>query len=43
MRQLGWIEGQNLTIEHRYIYKPGADLAAQAGELVKSNVDVMPR
>lgn len=41
MRQLGWIEGQNLTIEHRYVYAPGADLATQAAELVKSKVDVI--
>ena len=41
MRQLGWIEGQNLTIEYRHVYVPGADFATQAAELVKSNVDVI--
>jgi putative tryptophan/tyrosine transport system substrate-binding protein len=41
LRQLGWIEGQNLIIEYRYTTDPGVDLAAQVAELVKSNIDAL--
>ncbi len=41
LRQLGWTEGQNLTIEHRYSTDPGIDLAAQVAELVSSNIDAL--
>ena len=41
LRQLGWIEGQNLTIEYRYPTDPGVDLAAQVAELVRSNIDAL--
>jgi putative ABC transport system substrate-binding protein len=41
LRQLGWVEGQNLIIEYRYPTDPGVDLAAQVGELVKSNIDAL--
>jgi putative ABC transport system substrate-binding protein len=40
MRRLGWVENQNLIIEYRYTNDPKADLAAQAADLVKSNVDL---
>jgi putative ABC transport system substrate-binding protein len=41
LRQLGLVEGRNLIIDYRYINDPGADLAARAAELVRSNVDVL--
>lgn len=41
LRQRGWIEGGNLTIEYRYINDPKVDLAAQAADLVRSNVDLL--
>jgi putative ABC transport system substrate-binding protein len=41
LRQLGFVEGRNLIIDYRYINDPGADLAARAAELVRSNVDVL--
>jgi ABC-type uncharacterized transport system substrate-binding protein len=41
LRQLGWVEGQNLTIEYRYHNDPGVDFAAQVAELVKSNIDAL--
>lgn len=41
IRQHGWIEGQNLIIEYRYINDPKADLAAQVADLVKSNIDLL--
>ncbi len=41
LRQRGWIEGKNLTIEYRNINDPKIDLAAQAADLVKSNVDLL--
>src|SRR6516164_7437593 len=41
LQQLGYVEGQNLTIEYRYINEPHADIAAQVAELVRSNVDVL--
>jgi len=40
MRRLGWVENQNLIIEYRYTNDPKADLATQAADLVKSNVDL---
>jgi putative ABC transport system substrate-binding protein len=41
LRQLGWVEGQNLTVEYRYTTDPGVDLAAEVGQLVRSNVDAL--
>jgi putative tryptophan/tyrosine transport system substrate-binding protein len=41
LQQLGYVEGQNLIIEYRYINEPGADVAAQAVDLVRSNIDVL--
>jgi putative tryptophan/tyrosine transport system substrate-binding protein len=41
LRQLGYVEGQNLIIEYRYINEPGADVTTQAAELVRSNIDVL--
>jgi putative tryptophan/tyrosine transport system substrate-binding protein len=40
LRQFGFVEGRNLTIEYRY-HGVGADPAAQAAELVRSNVDLL--
>jgi putative tryptophan/tyrosine transport system substrate-binding protein len=40
LRRLGWVEGQNLIIEYRYINDPKVDLAAQVAELVRSNIDL---
>jgi putative ABC transport system substrate-binding protein len=41
LRQLGFIEGQNLTIAYRYHNVPGADVRGLAAELVQSNVDAL--
>ena len=41
MRTLGWIEGRNLTIEHRYHNQPGVDLARAVAELIGSKPDVL--
>ena len=41
LRQLGWIEGKNLTIEYLPHNDPGVDFARQVAELVKSNIDVL--
>jgi putative ABC transport system substrate-binding protein len=41
LRQLGWIEGQNLTIEYRSHNDPGVDFAGQVAELAKSKVDAL--
>ena len=41
LRQLGWIEGHNLTIEYRSHNDPGVDLAALVGELLRSNIDAL--
>ena len=41
LRQLGYVEGQNLIIEYRYINQPGADVASQAAELIRSNIDLL--
>jgi putative tryptophan/tyrosine transport system substrate-binding protein len=41
LRQRGWIEGQNLIIEYRYINDPKTDLAAQVADLVRSNIDLL--
>lgn len=40
MRKLGWTEGQNLTIEHRYHNQPGVALASSVAELISSSIDV---
>jgi putative tryptophan/tyrosine transport system substrate-binding protein len=41
LRQFGFVDGQNLIIEYRYHNVPGADISAQAAELVQSDVDVL--
>jgi putative ABC transport system substrate-binding protein len=41
MRTLGWIEGRNLTIDHRYHNQPGVDLARLVAELIVSKPDVL--
>jgi ABC-type uncharacterized transport system substrate-binding protein len=41
LRQFGFVDGQNLIIEYRYHNLPGADISAQAAELVQSDVDVL--
>jgi putative tryptophan/tyrosine transport system substrate-binding protein len=41
MRKLGWIDGQNLTIVHRYQNQPGVDLARPVAELIASNINVL--
>ena len=40
LRELGWIEGKNISIEYRYAEGP-ADLPALAAELVRMKVDVI--
>jgi len=40
LRELGWIEGKNISIEYRYAEGP-ADLPALAAELVRLKVDVI--
>jgi putative tryptophan/tyrosine transport system substrate-binding protein len=41
MRELGWIEGRNLTIEYRWAEGHNERLAELANELVRMNVDVI--
>ena len=41
MRELGWIEGHNLTIEYRWADGHTERLAGLANELVRLNVDVI--
>jgi putative ABC transport system substrate-binding protein len=41
LRELGWIEGQNLTIEYRWAEGNVARLPALAAELVTLNVDLI--
>jgi putative ABC transport system substrate-binding protein len=41
LRELGWIEGQNILIEYRYADGKIDRLAAMAAELVQLNVDVI--
>ena len=41
MRELGWIEGHNLTIEYRWAEGHTERLAGLANELVRLNVDVI--
>jgi len=42
LRDLGYVEGQNISIEYRYYRPPGPDaLAGIARELVQSKVDVL--
>jgi putative tryptophan/tyrosine transport system substrate-binding protein len=41
LRQRGWVEGQNLSIEYRYVNDPKVDLAAQVAELVRSGIDLL--
>jgi ABC-type uncharacterized transport system substrate-binding protein len=41
LRELGWIEGQNITIERRYTNESNARLPDLAAELVRLKVDVI--
>jgi putative tryptophan/tyrosine transport system substrate-binding protein len=41
MRDLGWVEGQNLAIEARFANGTAAQLPALASELLRLNVDVI--
>lgn len=41
LRELGWIEGQNLTIEYRWAEGDVARLPRLAEELVRANVDLI--
>ena len=41
LRELGWIEGRNLVIEHRYAEGKPERLAALADDLARSKVDVI--
>ena len=41
MRELGWIEGRNLTIEYRWAEGQTERLAELAGDLVRRKVDVI--
>ena len=41
LRELGWVEGQNITIERRYAEENADRLPALAAELVQLRVDVI--
>jgi putative tryptophan/tyrosine transport system substrate-binding protein len=41
LRQLGWVEGQNITVEYRWAYERPSRLADLAAELVRLNVAVI--
>jgi putative tryptophan/tyrosine transport system substrate-binding protein len=41
LRELGWVEGQNIAIERRYAEEHADRLAALAAELVQLRVDVL--
>src|SRR5262249_5506657 len=41
LRELGWIQGKNLTIEYRWAANREDRLPAMAAELVRLNVDVI--
>ena len=41
MRELGWIEGQNIMVERRWAEQRPDRLPALAGELVQLKVDLM--
>ena len=41
LRELGWIEGQNIAFEYRYAAWQDERLPDLAGELVRANVDVI--
>jgi putative ABC transport system substrate-binding protein len=41
LRSLGWLEGQNITIEYRWAHGQAERLDALAVELVRFNVDVL--
>lgn len=41
LRQLGWVEGQNITIEYRWAHGRSSRLADLAAELVRLKVDVI--
>src|SRR5712664_2420647 len=41
LRELGWIEGQNIVVEYRWAANREDQLPALAGELVRLKVDVI--
>ena len=41
LRDLGWVEGQNLTVEHRFAEGRSERLADLAAELVRAQVNVL--
>lgn len=41
MRKLGWNEGQNLIILHRYHNQPNVDLPRLVADLIASNINVL--
>jgi putative ABC transport system substrate-binding protein len=41
LRDLGYIEGKNLTIEYRWVQKPTDQLSELADELVRTRVDII--
>src|SRR5437870_8245747 len=41
LRELGWVEGQNITIEYRYAEGKMERLPDLAAELVRLNVDLI--
>jgi putative ABC transport system substrate-binding protein len=41
LRELGWVDGQNITIEYRWVAGKTEQLAAVADELVRLKVDVI--
>jgi len=41
LRQLGYVEGENIAVEYRYADGQADRYAKNAGELVKLNVDIL--
>src|SRR5262245_52376292 len=41
LRELGWIEGQNLTVEYRWAANREEQLPAMAADLVRLKVDII--
>ena len=41
LRDLGWVEGQNVTIEYRWAEERTERLAELAGDLARLNIDVL--
>src|SRR5262245_15958126 len=41
LRELGWIEGQNIVIEYRFADGKSAQLPDLAGQLIAASVDVI--